>query len=66
MDEHVDSEIDFTVIHSNPDYSIDLHQPGSGEVYRSGGGDDDEIIHSFEKDLTDTFDLGASYDVPFI
>ena len=66
MDEHVDSEIDFTVIHANPEYSIDLYQHGSGEVYRSGGGDDNETLTSFGKDLTDNVDTGASYDIPYV
>ena len=62
MDEHADNEIDFTVIHSNPDFSLDLHQPGNGEVYRSGGGDYDETTGDFVENV----DTGASFVLPSI
>ena len=61
-DEHVDNDIDFTVIHSNPDFSLDLYQPGNGEVYRSGGGDYDETISGFVENV----DTGASFVLPSI
>ena len=60
MDEHVVSEIDFTVMHSNSDFDLDLHQPGNGEVYSSGGGDYDETISGFVENV----DTGASFVLP--
>ena len=60
--ENPDSSYDFSAVHNNPDLSFDFSQRASGEVYQSGGKEEE----STEDKFTEGVDMGASYDFGFL
>ena len=63
--ENPDSSYDFSAVHNNPDLSFDFSQRASGEVYQSGGKEEETTTVIGDK-FTEGVDMGASYDFGFL
>ena len=55
--ENTDANYDFSILHADPDMSFHFAPRDGGDMYQSGGK---------EQEQTECLDMGASYDFGFV